>query len=158
MAAQGASIIEELAEQLDGVKGEEALEEPAYGEEEKAKPSEEDADAAKDKAEPVEKVAKPAKEEKPLPETVPYSRFREVNEQRREAQEQRENLAREVSELRGEVTSLLRKGEVKAPPDPAVDPDAYIAHITAENAKLQGILREASTRQTQNQQTLDQQP
>ena len=154
MAAQATNIIEELAETLDGHTEEIADDnQPGYeadGEVEK-KPAEVEETVKEAEVEPV-KVAEPddTAREDVSKKTIPYGRFREVNEQRKEAQAKAEETSREVSQLRGQMAEFLRQqGETpKTIPDPNSDPDGYIAHIRAEHARLTNEMQTIKAEQT----------
>ena len=155
--AENVNIIEELANSLDGrtesSEGEGELANPGY----EAEPKEPKAA----KAEPEPKIAAPEPAQKAGPkaepeeapktdlskQTVPYARFKEVVDERRESREQLGVLQSQIGELRGQLAEMTKVQTTKKVPDPNEDPDGYIKHINEAHARLTDKLSAVETEQ-----------
>ena len=155
--AENVSIIEELANRLDGrtEEGAEELPNPPYD----AGPEgpEPEPKAAEPKAEPkvAPEITEPQSEPEPVEsqkfepskQTVPYARFKEVVDERRESREQLGVLQSQIGELRGQLAAMTQAQTAKPIPDPNESPDDYIKYINEAHTSLTKKLADTEAEQ-----------
>lgn len=162
--SENLSILDELKESIEEEYGGESkeVETPSFdeeetqakkpaAEEETVEPEEEELSAQEEESDPGYEDEKEGEQKpKKAPGPIPYERFKEVVDQRREFKESQERLQSETAELRGQLTELLRSREQKPPPDPNEDPDAYIAHIHKEHERLRNEYEKVTSKQKES--------